>query len=122
QLALRSGWQIYCVDDNAENVARARERLRTAGLYGSRVTVHQVEDLATIGYPNYFANVIISGRSVSEPDAEFLQSGWQSSQRPYGGVALFGPAGGMRPEVRGALEGAGQWTHQYGSAANELCS
>src|SRR5690606_5049552 len=54
--------------------------------------------------------------------AEFLHSGWQPSQRPYGGVALFGPAGGMRSEVRDALEGAGQWTHQYGSAANELCS
>lgn len=122
QLALRSGWQIYCVDDDAEDVAHARQRLRAAGLYGSRVTVHHVEDLAAVGYPNYFANVIVSGRSVTEPDAEFLQSGWQSSQRPYGGVARFGPAGNMRQEVRGALEGAGQWTHQYGSAANELCS
>lgn len=122
QLATRTGWHIYCVDDDAAHVARARQRLRAAGLYGSRVTVHHVEDMTAIGYPNYFANVIVSGRSVTDPDATFLQAGWQASQRPYGGIALFGPADDLRQEVRGALEGAGQWTHQYGSAANELCS
>src|SRR5690606_29985023 len=83
---------------------------------------HHVEDLTKIGYPNYFANVIVSGRSVTEPDASFLRAGWQASQRPYGGIALFGAAGDLRQEIRGELEGAGQWTHQYGSAANELCS
>lgn len=122
QLALRTDWQIYCVDDDADQVARARQRLREKGVYGSRVTVHHVQDLATTGYPNYFANVVVSGRSIAEPDADLLNTGWQASQRPYGGIALFGPAGGMRQQIRGALEGAGQWTHQYGSAANELCS
>ena len=54
--------------------------------------------------------------------ASFLESGWQQCQRPYGGVAMFGPANQMRKVDRGPLEKAGQWTHQYMSAANQLCS
>lgn len=122
ELAIRSDLQIYAIDDDAQRVSLARQRLHAAGLYGRRVTVHHVKDLAVSGYPNYFANLIVSGRSLGEPGAAYLDHGWQSAQRPYGGVAQFGPAGHMRRNVRGPLEGAGQWTHQYGSAANELCS
>jgi outer membrane protein assembly factor BamB len=35
---------------------------------------------------------------------------------------MFGPADQMRVVERGPLEKAGQWTHQYMSAANQLCS
>ena len=42
--------------------------------------------------------------------------------RPYGGVACLGKPRAMRKTVRGALEGAGNWTHQYGDPGNTSCS
>lgn len=122
QIAKRTEMKIYAVDDDADRVQTARKKLLAAGVYGSRVTVHLVQDLTRTQYPNYFANLIISGRSVADADASFLESGWQACQRPYGGVAMFGPADQMRIVERGPLEKAGQWTHQYMSAANQLCS
>lgn len=122
ELAMRSDLQVYAVDDDAARVRTARARLQAAGVYGSRVTVHLVADLASLRYPNYFANLIVSGRSVADPQASFLNSGWQACLRPYGGLSMFGPAGQMRRTDRGPLERAGQWTHQYMSAANQLCS
>jgi len=122
RIAQRTEMKVYAIDDDADRVRTARQKLLSAGVYGSRVTVHLVQDLTKSQYPNYFANLIISGRSIAEPDATFLESGWQQCQRPYGGVAMFGPANQMRIAQRGALEKAGQWTHQYMSAANQLCS
>ncbi len=140
ELARRSELRIYAVDDDAASVAEARRRLRAAGLYGTRVTVHHVEDLNRLPHPRYFANLVVSGRSADgslepgigdddasenaspEPTADRMPRGYQRCLRPYGGVARFGPAGEMRQTVRGALQGAGQWTHQYASATNQLCS
>jgi outer membrane protein assembly factor BamB len=122
ELARRSDLRIYAVVDDLERVTRARERLMKAGLYGSRVTVQYVKDLAALPYPDFFANLVVSGRSLSEPDSPFLMNGWQETLRPYGGLALFGPAEAMKETERGPLKGAGEWTHQYMSAANQLCS
>lgn len=122
QIAKRTDMKIYAIDDDADRVRTARQKLLSAGLYGSRVTVQLVQDLTKSQYPNYFANLIVSGRSFADPDAGFLATGWQACQRPYGGVAMFGPADQMRVVERGPLEKAGQWTHQYMSAANQLCS
>ena len=122
QIAKRTEMKIYAIDDDADRVQTARQKLLSTGLYGSRVTVHLVQDLQKSQYPNYFANLIVSGRSLADPDADFLATGWQACQRPYGGVAMFGPADKMRVVERGPLEKAGQWTHQYMSAANQLCS
>src|SRR2546423_1469942 len=43
-------------------------------------------------------------------------------QRPYGGVAIAGKPGAMKKTVRGALAGAGSWTHQYADPANSCCA
>ena len=40
ELARQSKLTIYAVDSDATAVALARKKLRTAGLYGTRVTVH----------------------------------------------------------------------------------
>jgi outer membrane protein assembly factor BamB len=122
ELARRSELRIYAVDDDWGRVERARELLLAAGLYGTRVTVHYVKDLAALPYPDFFANLVVSGRSMHEPGAAFLDQGWQKCLRPYGGMAVFGPVGALRETQRGPLDGAGEWTHQYMSAANQLCS
>jgi len=131
ELAIRSDLRIYAVDDDPQTVQLARERLQAAGVYGSRVTVHHVENLDRLPHPQYFANLIVSGRSVDHAEvftadpANIPQDdtmGWQKTLRPYGGVARWGSPGNMSQHIRGPLEGAGQWTHQYADAENQLCS
>ncbi len=134
-LAGQTNLRIYAVDDNIDNVLLARQRLQAAGLYGTRVTVHHVADLQQLPHPRYFANLIVSGRSAlgsflpwlpqqegGQPLPSDADSAYFAALRPYGGIARFGPAGRMSQTTRGELAGAGQWTHQYASANNKLCS
>jgi len=123
-LARRSKLQIYAVDPDRSNVVRARRKLTAAGLYGSRVTVHHAA-LDKLAYPKYFANLIVSARSVTGRADELVQTSSQAItrlQRPYGGVLCVGKPGSMQVRVRGELAGAGSWTHQYADAANSSCS
>ena len=59
ELARQSDLTIYCLEPDAEKVAAARKALNTAGLYGSRVTVHEA-DFSPVPYSSYFANLIVS--------------------------------------------------------------
>ena len=125
ELAKISNLHIYAIDTNQENVERARKKLSAAGLYGSRVTVHKCEDINKIPYPDYFANLIVSGRSVKE---EIQNNGILDSseisriQHPYGGVVCFGKIGNMKVVKRGEIDGAGSWTHQYADPGNTISS
>jgi outer membrane protein assembly factor BamB len=119
ELARRTKLKIYGIEKDPVKVALARKRLDAAGLYGVRVTVHQ-GDPAASGYPNYFADVVVSGDSVRGapvPEKEVLRC-----QRPYGGAACIGKLGAMKKTVRGPPTGAGVWTHQYADPANSTCS
>ncbi|MHB0957871.1 MAG: outer membrane protein assembly factor BamB family protein [Pirellulaceae bacterium] len=120
-LAQRSMLQIVAVDPDAENVRRAREMLTAAGLYGTRVVV-QHQDLAATGYPAYFADLIVSRRSL---DAD-LDPRWDRESarllRPDGGIRCIGQPVDLQVTVRGPLPGAGSWTHQYADPANSVNS
>ena len=120
-LARASKLHVYAVDADPEKVALARKRLAEAGLYGVRVTVHQGDAAKTV-YPNYFANLVVSGRSVTEDSPPDIGAEASRLSRPYGGVACMGKPGSMTKTVRGPLEGAGSWTHQYCDPANTNCS
>lgn len=120
ELARRSDLFIYAVDDDPQQVAAARKKLEAAGLYGTRVMVHHLEG-DRLPYGKYFANLIVSARSV-RGEAVPAAAEIQRLQRPYGGTVCLGPPGQLEHRVRPALEGAGQWTHQYGDAGNTLCS
>ena len=120
-LAKRTSLSIYAVDNDPEKVAAARRKLDAAGLYGVRVTVHCRQPDATC-YPNYFANLIVSGRSVAEGVSVVPEEETQRLLRPCGGTACLGKPGNMQKTVRGALQGAGSWTHQYCDPANTNCS
>ena len=112
---------IYAVDPDPKNVAAARKRLDAASLYGVRVTVHQ-GDPAKTPYPDYMANLVVSGRSVTEGTSAELEEEAARLACPCGGVAVLGKPGEMKRTVRGPLEGAGSWTHQYCDPANTNCS
>jgi outer membrane protein assembly factor BamB len=121
ELAKCSKLQIYALDSDPEKVALARRRLDAAGLYGVRVTVHQ-GDPAHSPYPRHFANLVVSGRSVTGGSEAVPAAEVKRLQRPFGGVACLGKPGEMKTAVRGALAGAGNWTHQYADPANTCCS
>ncbi len=120
-LAKRSKLQVYAIDPDPQNVALARRKLDAAGLYGVRVTVHQGDPRNT-PYPDYFANLVVSGRSVTAGVSSEFRKEAMRLVRPYGGVACLGKPGAVEKTVRGPLEGAGSWTHQYCDPANTNCS
>ena len=145
ELARQTQLQIVVVEPDAGKIQGVRQNLNKAGLYGVRVSVHQgaLDDLP---YGPYFANLVVSGSMLMDgklpgPDAAEL---W-NALRPAGGVVMLGHVGrGLQPEAlrqwfgktgvkcavqsdaggiwatvkRGKLEGAGDWTHQYGSPDN----
>jgi len=113
--------QIIAIDPDAENVAIARRKLDACGMYGSRVTVHHGDPSQT-NYPKYFANLVVSARSLSEGRQSVDSAESFRLQRPYGGVACIGALDSMEITTRGPLADAGQWTHLYSNAANTLCS
>ena len=121
ELAKQTKLHIYAIDSDPKNVAAARKNLVDAGLYGVRVTVHQGDPSKT-NYPRYFANLIVSGRSLTEGAKAVDAKELFRIQRPYGGVACIGTLGEMKASARGPLKTAGTWTHQYSNAANTLAS
>ena len=121
ELARQSALKIYAVDSDASRVAAARKRLDDAGWYGHRVTVLQRE-LSDTKLPNFFANLIVSSRSLEEGPAVVPGEERWRMQRPYGGVACLGKLGEMTCSKRGPLDQVGQWTHQYCDPANTNCS
>jgi len=120
-LARRTGLRLVAVDPDAANVAALRRTLDAAGLLGTRVTVHQA-DLDKVPCPRWFADLVVSGRSITEGEGAVPTAAVRRFQRPWGGVACLGRPGAMKVSSRGPLEGEGRWTHQYSDPANTLCS
>jgi outer membrane protein assembly factor BamB len=121
ELARRTRLQIYAIDPDPQNVEAARRRLQAAGLYGVRATVH-LGDPARTPYPDAFADLVVSGRSVTEGTAVVPRREARRLLRPYGGILAIGKPGALQREERGSLAGAGSWTHQYADAANTCSS
>lgn len=146
ELAQRTELKIYGVEPDAKKAAESRRKLAEAGLYGSRVTIHNVS-LDEIPYSNFFANLIVSdsfvrsGNLPGVPAEKLLRH-----LKPLGGVAWLGrttplsksssqpgtylESGGLADHAtvassatavtltRGALPGAADWSHQYGNVGN----
>jgi outer membrane protein assembly factor BamB len=121
EIAKRTNLNVYAIDSDPVNVAAARRQLAAAGMYGTRVTVH-LGNPARTNYANYFADLVVSGRGLTTGADKDVTRETSRIQRPFGGVALLGKAGALKKTVRGPLDGAGQWTHQYADPANTSCS
>jgi len=121
ELAKISDLRILAVESDPKLVELAREKLDAAGLYGSRVTVIQAEIDNTF-LPEYFANLIISARSINKDLSPSVLAEAKRLQRPYGGTICFGAPGKIRKIVRKPLDGAGQWTYAFASGTNSLNS
>ncbi|NLF72086.1 MAG: PQQ-binding-like beta-propeller repeat protein [Candidatus Anammoximicrobium sp.] len=121
ELVRRSSLYVIGIEDDPQQVARARQRLVAAGVYGTRASIHQADPNAT-GCPRYIANLIVSSRRLAEASFLLNPDEIQRLQRPSGGVVCLGTRGSLEIQRRGPLDGAGQWTHQNADPANTLCS
>ncbi|TET23246.1 MAG: methyltransferase domain-containing protein, partial [Candidatus Aminicenantes bacterium] len=152
ELAKQSNMKIIGIEKDAKKVNTAKNRLDSAGLYGSRVVVEQW-DFSTL--PDYFADLIVSDEMMISGEIKCSSEEMFRVLKPYGGVAYFGQSteaskraksldlqnllgwlrnsGAPEPEVdeengiwvkttRGKLEGAGSWTEQYGNPQNTASS
>lgn len=150
ELARKTQLKVYAIEPDAEKVAVARRRLAAAGLYGHRVVVHQ-GDLGSLPYSNYFADLIVSETVLKSGTWPTSVKAIERHLKPMGGVLCLGrPASagaiaaaelqnwslnsGLDQQVkirvldgwlvmeRGALPGAGNWSHQYGNPGNTAVS
>ena len=121
ELARKSDLRIVAITSDPALARSARARCIAAGLYGDRIMVHESPPGAT-AYPPYFADLIVSGASVLGGADVVDAAAAARVQRPCGGVVCVGRSGALRVNVRGALPGAGDWTHQYADAGNSACS
>ena len=131
ELLARTQLSVIAIDPDPDVIRQLRSRLVAAGWYGHRASAH-VGNLADIGLPPYLARLVISEHAEFAPDLTLKA---YSVLRPYGGAAFLpvdsrqlarltdrqvqiSTAGALSVVRRaGALPGAGQWTHQYGNAA-----
>ncbi len=116
EIATRSKFQVVGVEQDAQRVAESRRKLAEAGLYGRRVTIHQGDD-NKLPFPNCWANLIVAEKTLAGSSAEINRV-----LRPCGGTVVLRTANGITSASRGALPGAGEWSHFYGDPGNTACS
>ncbi len=119
ELARRSKFQVICATDDAAAAVVGRDAIAAANLAG-RVSVHHCAG-KTLPYGDYLFNVLLAGPIVRERPLALSRAELLRVLRPVGGVAVLGTGDGDVVR-RGALAGAGSWTHQYGDAGNSACS
>ena len=152
ELARQSNLNIYGIEPDEKKVAESRRLLSSAGLYGSRITIHHA-DLSPVPYSSYFANLIVSDSLLLTGKIPGVPANLVRHLKPVGGVIALGRPtnapgnrvpvnvlrdwlrqtgldenGTIRTEqswallTRATLPGAGSWTHQYGEPGNTASS
>ena len=129
-LAARSRFHIIAADSDPAILGAVRKTLYDAGILGHRVSVVSLGDPKNTSWTDGFADLILSEKgSLPVPDEECLRL-----LRPDGGALLvksrrsnsaFEKARGQWEQAgtlslfrRKELDGAKDWTHQYGTAGN----
>jgi len=150
EIARRSQFQVIALESDPAQAEADRRLLSRAGLYGTRISIHQAP-LDKLPYPPYFANLIVADESavggklplcaaelfrVLRPcggtlvvaqlpaglDAAALQSWGQDGIAGWKTEALTGGGGAVGTAVRGPLPGTGEWSHFYADNGNSACS
>jgi len=142
---------LICLEQDEALVQQSQNILTDAGLYGHRIKVfHAAPDKSPLS--NYFANLVVSDSMLIDGKLPVAGVELGRFLKPCGGVVCLGyPAAAtkktpptelasaiaelyLRDDAksktidnwvvleRGKLAGAGEWSHQYGSAANTSLS
>ncbi|MEM7233558.1 MAG: PQQ-binding-like beta-propeller repeat protein, partial [Planctomycetota bacterium] len=130
------------LDDDRATVDTSRRELHAAGVYGSRVSVHNATISDPYEPPRYSLSLLVSQKPKAAP-RELRRL--LDSLRPYGGRAVYPASTNSRATLakvvelsrgelglseksdwvvidRGPPKGASDWTHEYGDSANTLNS
>ncbi len=150
ELLRQSDLHVIVLESDVEKVAAWRSRLAEAGMHGTRAALLS-GDIGSVELPPYFAGLVLSEEPLAAAATRADLRRLFEVLRPYGGSAWL-PAGDSKnrlghrqfamlihaldlPNARvafhdgfsrltrqGALPGSADWTHQYGDAANSVCS
>ena len=117
-LARNSKLRVVGIEADPELLEEARRQLDAAGIYGTRVAIHQSALSGVLPYTDKCFNLIV--------DADPEKGGIGDAELcrllvPGTDVALVGSESDR--VLRAApLSGAGEWTHTYANPANTACS
>ncbi|MCG8585213.1 MAG: PQQ-binding-like beta-propeller repeat protein [Pirellulales bacterium] len=102
---------VVAVDSDPAKVDRIRRELDVRGcLDDHRLSMLSLK-LAEDVLPPYFASIVLTESGQKPSDVAL------ASLRPYGGAAVHLAGNTWKAEKRGALEGAGNWSHEYANAS-----
>jgi outer membrane protein assembly factor BamB len=149
EIAKRSQLTVVCIEEDEAKVAASRKLLDQAGAYGSRITLQQGQ-IEKLPFPDYIFNLVVSDSLLVNGELPSAPSELYRVLRPCGGVLCMGGPSDSAPAPqkiqdwltgfpkeeaslskergcwgmvrRGALAGAGEWTHQYADASNSANS
>jgi outer membrane protein assembly factor BamB/SAM-dependent methyltransferase len=116
ELALRSEFNIIGVAEDAATVARARQALKAAGLYGARVTIIQ-SPLAKLPHTKDAFNLIVSADLLTATNCPGQSAEMFRVLRPGGGVAWLGYPGSV-PGTLSNWPGLDTWVRSGISTSN----
>ncbi len=143
ELMRQSQMHLFVVEPDAEKATKLRGTYEAAGVHAIRLTVVHAP-LEAIPFANYFANLIVSESQIAGGEMPCGPQHLARFLKPCGGVALLAQQASEESSAtsewlvgmlqvnegelstvgkwswltRGKLPGAGEWTHQYGDAAN----
>lgn len=121
ELLRRTELQLVLIDPDPQRVARLRRDPWFRDHAEGRVSAHAM-DGTRLPFTDFFANLVLS-ESALEGETRamgFAEAELERVVRPFGGLRWTDPGAG--PVRRGALPGAGEWTHQFGNPANTASS
>jgi outer membrane protein assembly factor BamB len=146
EIAKRSKFHVICREEDTAKVEASRAALIKAGLYGTRVVVHQGQS-RDLPYPRCFANLIVCEGALTHGASLPPADDVLRALRPCGGVVDIAVQpgskasrrlsgwGGELPNwtvkegaltrgtaTRGRLPGSGEWSHFYADPGNTACS
>jgi outer membrane protein assembly factor BamB len=120
ELVRRSNLIVAGVDSDADAIAAGRNKLRETGAYGARITLRAVEDMKRLPLTRGFANLVVSETALVSGQRFAHTEEVKRLLKPGAGKGLIHVSenGGWEVVTVPPPEGAGQWTHQYGSPDN----
>jgi outer membrane protein assembly factor BamB len=119
-LARSSNLHIIALAGDRENLKALRTRLKEEDLLGMRINVFKLEEYLAM-LPSYFADLVVAGAVLNSAPVP-AEEAYEHLLRPWGGMACFSSGADLHVTVRGPLEDAGTWTHQYSTPANTCTS
>lgn len=118
KLVANTEMSIIAFETDHTKADKARKEHYRKGLYGSRVTVQIVNDYMELPITSCMANVVVCPTRIDDVSLSELKR----ILIPGNGVAKIQNGSHETIYKRPAIAKSGEWTHQYGDAANSVSS